>query len=287
MPRITGPRNAGEFTPDDSAMTPVDPRRLVFIGGLHRSGTTLLGRVLADHPEVSGFSGTGAPEDEGQHLQGVYRPARAHGGPGRFARSPDAHLTEIPGEVAVWHRAQLLADWVPYWDLSRTFLVEKSPPNLIMGRYLQSIFPGSALIVILRHPVVVALSTKKWTPRTSVVRLVEHWFFAHQVLARDAQHLHRLHVVRYEDLIARPREVLEGLQHFLALSTVLGVDRVESTRSAGYLDTWSAMTTGPILQRRRRREIERRFTTPAATFGYRIDDPTVLDPWPGALGGAA
>ena len=69
-------------------------QRLVFVGGLHRIGTTPLARCLAAHPQISGFEHTGVEEDEGQHLQTVYPPARAHGGPGRFALSAAAHLTE-------------------------------------------------------------------------------------------------------------------------------------------------------------------------------------------------
>lgn len=66
---------------------------LVFIGGPHRSGTSLLHRLIATHPDASAFSQTSVSEDEGQHLQSVYRPAKEHGGPGKFAFASDVQLT--------------------------------------------------------------------------------------------------------------------------------------------------------------------------------------------------
>ncbi|MDX6495571.1 MAG: hypothetical protein QOE17_1557, partial [Gaiellales bacterium] len=68
--------------------------RFVFVTGLHRSGTSLLARCIAQHPQVSAFSGTGVPEDEGQLLQGVYLPGHADGGPGRFGFAERQHITE-------------------------------------------------------------------------------------------------------------------------------------------------------------------------------------------------
>lgn len=272
--------------PDPGRMPPrqidpylVDPDRLVFIGGLHRSGTTLLGRILADHPDMSGFSGTGATEDEGQHLQTVYLPARKHGGPGRFARSRGAHLTAVPRETSHRLGTQLLHDWAPYWDLSKTYLIEKSPPNVIMGQYLQSIFPGSALIVIVRHPVIVALATRKWTGRTSLVTLVEHWFLTHRLLADDAQHHYRFLLLRYEDLVASPDPTLARVQSFLGVESQFASDRLLLTRSDPYLAIWDAMSAGHVLDRRRRVAIERRFGAEAEAFGYHIDDPAITDPW--------
>src|SRR5262249_25628421 len=97
--------------------------RLVFIGGLHASGTSLLHRLFCLHPSVSGFSDTGVPENEGQHVQNLYPTAAAYGGPGRFAFSEAAHLTEYDRSLIETCRTGLWKCWAPHWDLSKSVLV--------------------------------------------------------------------------------------------------------------------------------------------------------------------
>ncbi len=144
----------------------MEDKRFVFVGGLHRSGTTLLARCLAGHPDISGFAGTGAKEDEGQHLQTVYPAANTFGGSGGFGFSPQAHVTEDSPLVSDANRHRLWEQWSPHWDLSKPLLVEKSPPNLMKSRFLQAMFPNSWFVMLIRHPIAVAHATEKWTRRT-------------------------------------------------------------------------------------------------------------------------
>ena len=71
--------SGGHEQPGPLDQPPLAPagQQLVFVGGLHRSGTSLVHRCLAEHPSASGFRNTGVWEDEGQHLQTVYLPAAA------------------------------------------------------------------------------------------------------------------------------------------------------------------------------------------------------------------
>jgi hypothetical protein len=246
---------------------------MVFVAGLHRSGTSPTARLLSAHPQVSGITGSGAKEDEGQHLQDVYPAARTFGGAGHFAFSAASHLTEASPLATAANAERLFASWAPYWDLSRPVLVEKSPPNLVMTRFLQALWPDARFVVVVRHPVVVALSTSKWATFTSLRTLVEHWLTAHETFLEDAAHLRHVHVVTYERLVADPAGTLDAVGAFLGLDGPVPRESVDAARSDAYLQRWAKLrrSRNPVHKRslgRMRRELAAR----VERFGYSLDD---------------
>lgn len=225
-------------------------RRVVFICGLNRSGTSLLHRMLRAHPEISGFTNTGALEDEGQHLQTVIPPARLHGGAGKFCFDHNAYLTEHSALNTPENKATLLAQWSAHWDMRKPVLVEKSPPNLIRMRLLAALFPQSRFIIVARHPLAVALATLKWA-KTSVPELVEHWVLGYQAALKDAGHLPGATLLRYEDLVADPAGTLEGLWRFIGVAPHASAEAVEPDVNGAYFRQWEAMgRTDPMLLKR-------------------------------------
>lgn len=220
--------------------------KMIFIAGLHRSGTSILHECLRDHPLVSGFSGTPAPEDEGQHLQSVFPTAWTLGGPGLFGFNPRAHLTESSDLLTADNKARLIKEWCRYVDLKKPYIIEKSPPNLLKTRFLQAIFPNSYFIVIMRHPIVTSLATKKMTKIwTNLAILVEHWLRCHEIFMEDSSLLRRILIIKYEDFVRQPGHYLGEVCRFLGVHESWGPQEVRSNVNARYMDVWRKLRNSP------------------------------------------
>ena len=177
--------------------------RHLFVCGLHRSGTSLITRSLAEHPEVSGFGGTGVIEDEGQFLQTVMPLEIAYGGVGRFGFDPRAHLTEESALNTPENSRKLLSEWNRHWDNKKPVRVEKTPSNLIRMRLLNEMAAPALFIVVTRHPVAACLATLKWT-EGNVFSLLSHWVHCYRMAKSDAGKLPHVIWTSYEAFVADP-----------------------------------------------------------------------------------
>jgi hypothetical protein len=254
---------------------------VVFVCGLHRSGTSAVARLLASSSHVRGLTDTGAPEDEGQHCQSVFTPASAHGGPGLFAFDPGSHLTEASPLATSGNARRVMDSWLPFWHLApgeklgwaapdRLVLLEKSPPNLVRTRFLQALFPRARFLVVIRHPAVVTMSTARWQPALAPTTLLRHWLHAHETMAADAAHVHHLHLLRYERLLADPAGASDELATVLGVVGPFDVTRLEPGHDERHLQAWRVVASG--LGPTDTSELETR----VRAFGYTLHEPYCL-----------
>jgi hypothetical protein len=191
-------------------------RKYVFVCGLARSGTSLLGRNIARLEGCTGFKDTGVFEDEGQFLQDVYLTASAYGGSSRCGFDPRAHRTETSDLLTPENIRRLQASWHAYWDNTKTIFVEKTPENLLMTRFLQAGFLNSYFVVVRRHPVPVSIAGQRWKVNvTSLDRMFEHWLHCHELFEEDKKYLKHVYELRYEDYVENSRKYHEEIAAFL------------------------------------------------------------------------
>ncbi|HSL41885.1 MAG TPA: sulfotransferase [Anaerolineales bacterium] len=262
--------------------TNISDHRYIFVCGLHRSGTSVLFRSLRDHPEVSGFQNTPSPEDEGMHLQTVYHPSGHYGGAGAFGFHSDAHLTESSPLITEANRQKLFSEWARYWDMEKTYLLEKSPPNIIRTRFLQAMFPNSYFIVMLRHPLAVSYATQKWYRRYRVnwrglPRIFEHWLVCHEMFQEDQKHLEHSFVVKYEEFVAEPHKWVNDIYRFLGLGHAPINQKILSDVNKKYFKMWNRKLSSLFSGMMNRMIIER-YGKRVKCFGYSLTDLDWIGP---------
>ena len=244
-------------------------RKIIFLCGLHRSGTSLLYKILKQQQSISGHENTNVVEDEGQHIQTIYPIALKFGGPGKFGFHKESSLDETSELITKENSEKLFNEWSKYWDLNKEFLVEKSPPNLLKTRFLQALFPNSYFIVIIRHPIATSLATQKWS-KTSRYNLIEHWITCHKRFIKDQVHLNRVLTIQYENLISSPETELNKISLSLKTNVKLEDIIVQKDINQKYFNKWRK-TRKNIFFRSGIRKIEKDFESEIIQFDYTLN----------------
>jgi hypothetical protein len=214
--------------------------RHIFVCGLHRSGTSLITRSLAEHPQITGFQNTGVIEDEGQFLQTVMPLEITYGGVGRFGFDPRAHLTEASSLNTPANAQKLLSEWNRHWDDNRRVRIEKTPSNLLRMRLLAELARPSHFIIVTRHPVAACLATLKWT-EGNLFRLLSHWVHCYRIARSDALRLHHVAWTSYEAFVADPEGERNRLLAFAGLPPCKGLTSSVRNENQKYFDQWRQM----------------------------------------------
>jgi hypothetical protein len=220
-----------------------DAHRYLFVCGLHRSGTTLITRSLAEHPQISGFRNTGVIEDEGQFLQTVVPLENFYGGAGRFGFDPRAHLTEASPLNTADNARQLLSEWSRHWDATRPVRIEKTPSNLLRMRLLAQLMRPSYFIIVTRHPVAACLATQKWT-EGNLFSLLAHWVHCYGIAQADAARLDHVIWTSYEAFAANPERERERLLSFIGLVPHAGTCEHVASENEKYFAQWRSLYFG-------------------------------------------
>ena len=182
--------------------------RPIFVLSLPRSGSTLVQRVLAAHPDVAT-----APEPW-LLLPQAYA-LREHGALAEYGQVPAARAIRefaqrLPGGEAAYRRevatfaTRLYAMASPP---SATYFVDKTPRYHLIADELFDLFPDAAFVFLWRNPLaVVASIIETWSSgRWNLERWRSDLFDGPANLVGAYQrHAGRALAVRYEDLVERP-----------------------------------------------------------------------------------
>ena len=211
----------------------------LFILGVNNSGTTLMQRILAQHPEIDAVRG------EGQRSPWILDPGKL--GLGRVW-TEQLWAVRSPPMIPFIGVPLLKRDWLNRRPTTTgEYTLEKSPPDTVRSLWLQRHFKPASFIGMIRNGYAVAEGTRRRKRRPiSIERSARHWCKANEIMLKDSEKLERFLLVKYEDFVESPRDILGQITDFLSIDKYEfeGVDEISmdhNVKSISHLSTEDRM----------------------------------------------
>jgi len=232
----------------------------IFIFGCCNSGTTILWKALKKHKDLAG------PDIEGQDLEGLPDLMKHHLGKATFRlwAHPKFKLNYYVDETDYNAEDNIKVRLTYKAHVSKEKrLITKSPADTLRARLLQSYFPDSYFVAIVRNGYAVSegiVRKRKYDPErpefegllTTIDEAAEQWFRANTIVVSHEKFLEHYKVIKYESLIQKPEETLFSILGFCGLEnadfSVPEFDKHRNKEQISRLDDYEIETITRIAQ---------------------------------------
>ncbi len=189
-----------------------DAGGIAFLVGFPRSGTTLLDRMLRAHPDIEVL-------EEKSLFSSLHQDWSE---PGTLEALADVNEAQINDARNIYRREMSRHRRQP----QRSLVIDKLPLNLAYLFLIHRLFPDAPVIFLQRHPMDVCISCyfqafeleASMAYFLDIEETAQYYQAVMQVAALSMDQIgNPIHQLRYEDLVAEPKDQLTALLNVLAL----------------------------------------------------------------------
>ena len=195
----------------------------IFIVGLPRSGTTLLERILGNHPAVADAGEIGDFFWQMRWVANLPGPARL-----------DPALLERAGGLDFGLVGRRYLEHTQWRADGRAFFTDKLPPNFLHAGFIRRALPRARILHMVRDPMDVCFSNLKelfaaaYPYSYDLTELADHYGRYRQLMAHWHEQMPgAIHDIRYAELVADPEATMRRVFDFCGLSWEPGCLEIE------------------------------------------------------------
>ena len=196
-------------------------KKWIFIIGCYNSGTTLLNQILSSHPQIAGLP------DEGVMLTNQLSRPEDYGWRRMWCRCIDKMSSTVKGKEI--NALTIKKHWSHFYDLKKTFLLEKSISNTSRLDFINSNFESVKFIHIVRNGYAVAEGIRRKAKvmpgniyyqkgEYPIELCAQQWVTSLKAVESFKKDKTNFIEIKYEDFTANPLDTLKSIWAFLGVA---------------------------------------------------------------------